>query len=141
MKSFLINCDGASRGNPGQAAAGIVIQTSDGVMWVQDGIFLGRLTNNEAEYQAVQKALERLLADFKKDLPAQVEVRVDSLLIASQLSGRFKVKNEKLRVYYTQIKGMEKVLGEVKYTYTPREQNSLADKLANIALDRQSLAK
>lgn len=141
MKSFIVNCDGASRGNPGQSAAGIVIQTTDGVMWVQDGIYLGVLTNNEAEYQAVYKAFERLLADFRRDLPAQIEVRVDSLLIASQLSGKYKVRNEKLRVYYLQIKEMEKTLGQVKYVYTPRAQNSLADKLANIALDKQSLSR
>ncbi len=138
MKSFIINTDGASRGNPGHAAAGFVIQTSDGVVWVQDGEYLGKQTNNVAEYMAVKMAFERLVKDFAKWLPADVEVRMDSNLLANQLSGKFKIKSLPLFELYKLVKELEKQIGgQVKYIYTPRSNNSLADKLANMALDKQ----
>jgi len=138
MKSFIINTDGASRGNPGHAAAGFVIQTSDGVVWVEDGVYLGTKTNNEAEYLAVQSAFERLIKDFAKWLPADVEVRMDSNLLANQLSGNFKIKSPTLLELYKVVKNLEsKIGGNFKYIYTPRSNNSLADKLANMALDKQ----
>lgn len=137
MKQFILHSDGASRGNPGPAAAGIVIQTPDGVIWTEEGIYLGVLTNNEAEYKAVILVFSKLLSDFNKHLPTKVELMADSQLIINQLSGKYKIKNENLRLLYKEVKILEKNLGEVKYTYIPREQNFLADKLANLALDRQ----
>ncbi len=132
---FLIHTDGASRGNPGHAAVGFVIQTEDGVIWVQDGQYLGIATNNVAEYSAVKLALERLAADFAKHLPAEVEFIADSQLVASQLAGKFKIKNPTLLELYKEVKALEPKVGKVTYTYTPRANNFLADKLANIAID------
>jgi ribonuclease HI len=135
MKKFIVFTDGASRGNPGLAAAGIVIKTEDGVIWVQDGKFLGTTTNNVAEYSAVIFALEKLVADFSNVLPAKVEFIVDSMLIANQLSGTFKIKNEGLKELFIQVKQLEQKVGQVTYTYTPRANNVLADKMANQAID------
>ncbi len=135
MKKFIIHTDGASRGNPGNAAAAYVIQTDDGVIWVQDGHYLGIATNNFAEYSAVKMALERLIKDFSKHLPAQVEFKADSQLVANQLSGIYKIKHPELFKLYQQVKALEPQVGEVTYSYTPRANNFLADKLANIAID------
>ncbi|OGE25224.1 hypothetical protein A3H85_03470 [Candidatus Daviesbacteria bacterium RIFCSPLOWO2_02_FULL_40_8] len=135
--NFIIYTDGASRGNPGQSACGIVIQSPDGVIWVQDGKYLGITTNNVAEYHAVLWACQRLISDFTKHLPTSVEFRLDSLLLASQLSGKYKVKNANLQVLHQQIKELEKNLGQVTYNYTPRANNFLADKMANMVLDKQ----
>lgn len=137
--NFIIYTDGASRGNPGHASCGIVIQSPDGVIWVQDGKYLGIETNNVAEYNAVLWALERLSTDFAKHLPTTVEFRLDSQLLANQLSGNFKVKNPTLQVLFTRIKNLEPQIGKINYIYTPRANNFLADKMANMALDnRQS---
>lgn len=136
--NFIIYTDGASRGNPGHSAAGIVIQSEDGVIWVQDGKYLGAdLTNNLAEYHAVLWALTRLSTDFTKHLPTKIEFRLDSQLLANQLSGKFKVKNPNLQILHRQIKELEPQVGKVSFIYTPRANNFLADKMANLALDRE----
>lgn len=134
--NFVIYTDGASRGNPGRSAAGIVIQSADGVIWVQDGKYLGLMTNNQAEYQAVLLSLQRLIKDFTRHLPTKVEFRLDSQLLTNQLSGSFKVKNPQLKSYFDQIKLLETRVGKVEYRHTPRANNFLADKLANLALDQ-----
>lgn len=135
MKNFVIYTDGASRGNPGEAASAFIIKTADGLIWYQQGVYLGQATNNQAEYQAVKLALEKLNRDFKRYLPSKVEIRADSLLIVKQLSGEYKLKNLYLVSYFKQIKELEKLVGEVSYLHIPRAENFLADKLANIALD------
>ena len=135
MKKFKIFTDGASRGNPGHSAAAFVIQTDDGVIWVQDGCYIGQVTNNVAEYTAVKLALQRLIGDFAKHLPAEVEFVADSMLIASQLAGKFKIKQPHLMALWQEIKQLEPQAGQVTYTYTPRANNFLADKLANNAID------
>lgn len=136
MKKFLLNTDGASRGNPGPAAVGFVICDENEMVLVKAGATLGVATNNEAEYLAVKMALERLISEFAADLPALVEVRADSLLIVKQLSGEYKIKNSRLKVLLDQVKILEMEVGRVVYTAVPREQNSLADEQANIALDK-----
>lgn len=135
MVKFIIYTDGASRGNPGHAACGYVIQNGDGVIWVEDSSYLGITTNNVAEYMAVKMALKRLVDGFSSKLPASVEFRVDSLLVASQLSGKYKIKNPGLKVLAEEIKKLESLAGKVIYSHIPRAQNFLADRLANRALD------
>lgn len=133
--NFVIHTDGASRGNPGPAACGLVIQSADEVIWVQDGKYLGVATNNVAEYSAVLWALQRLVTDFSKFLPSKVEFRLDSLLLAKQLGGDYKVKSPHLKTLFNLIKELELRVGSVRYMYTPREKNFLADRMANKALD------
>lgn len=133
---FIIYTDGASRGNPGPAAAGFVIQSPDGVIWVEEGVYLGMATNNVAEYRAVRLALEKLTRDFAKHLPTQVEVVVDSQLIARQLAGKYKIKNPNLQALHLKIRELESKIGQVEYHQVEREQNLLADRLANRVLDQ-----
>lgn len=135
MKKFIIFADGASRGNPGPASAGFIIKSSDGVIWVQDGLYLGTATNNVAEYSAVKLALKRLIDNFSNILPVEVEVRVDSQLIARQLAGLYKIKNPTLKTIFADIKQLEELVGKINYIHIPRNQNFIADKLANQALD------
>lgn len=139
VKKVIIFTDGASRGNPGQAAAGFVIQTDDGVIWSENGVYLDVVTNNVAEYSAVKLALKKLATDFINWLPAKVLVKADSLLIVEQLSGRYKIRNSKLKVFFDEIKSLEEKVGEVRYLHIPREKNFLADRLANQALDKKNV--
>lgn len=136
LKKYIINTDGASRGNPGPAAASFIIRGDGGVIWVEEGVFLGENTNNFAEYVAVKLALERLIKDFPHVLPAEVTILADSMLIVNQLSDKFKVKNSVLKDLYSQIKQLEIKAGTVIYRYVPRTENFMADKLANMALDK-----
>lgn len=135
-KKYIIYTDGAARGNPGPASAAYVIQTGDGVIWTQAGVRLGPTTNNIAEYTAVKLALEKLIADFSPDQDS-VELRSDSLLLVSQLLGRYKVKNDGIRVLFNEIKNLESKIGKIDYIHIPRSKNVLADKLANQALDSE----
>ncbi|MDO8498530.1 MAG: reverse transcriptase-like protein, partial [bacterium] len=90
------------------------------------------------EYQAVKKAFEKLLTNLKELLPSRIEVRTDSQLLAHQLTGDYKVKNERLKVMVLEIKKLEERLGQVSYTQIPRSENYLADRLVNLTLDKHS---
>lgn len=132
---YIINTDGASRGNPGPSSYGFLVRTEEGRVLYQEGKAIGISTNNVAEYTAVLKALE-YLAKKTKDSSCDVEVFADSQLIVRQLSGAYKIKNPKLMQLFDQIKVIEFELGAASYKFIPREENFLADRLANIALDR-----
>lgn len=102
----------------------------------QEGKIIGYATNNIAEYTAVLKSLEYVLRKLSSKNKERIEIITDSLLIASQLAGKFKIKNPGLKEIFDQIKNLEIKLGLVSYKNVPRSQNYLADRLANIALDR-----
>ena len=130
MKLVLF-ADGASRGNPGPAAYGAVILSEDGVVLVELGENLGIRTNNYAEYQAVIAGLRHIQASYPN---ATVDVRMDSKLVVEQLSGRWQIKHPELRELAQEAHRVMRNL-DVKLTWVPREQNSLADAAANRALD------
>ena len=130
-----INTDGASRGNPGLAAASFLIKSYDGVILHQEGKVIGLATNNIAEYTAVKFALLYIKESYAKKLPHLIDLYTDSKLVAEQLSGNYKIKNSELLKRVTEIKKLEPELGEIRYHYIPRAENFIADKLCNIALD------
>lgn len=134
-RQFTIYTDGASRSNPGHAGAAFLIYQASGELLYKEGVYIGKATNNEAEYWAVKLALQRLREEFRIKMPAEVEVRADSLLIINQLKGLYKINSPELKVLYDHIKILETEVGKVVYNYIPREQNSLADKEVNQALD------
>lgn len=144
MSKFIIYTDGGSRANPGKAAAAFVIYPPAGHVperyvaggAIKDGVYLGIATNNEAEYQAVKLALEKLQQDFTQDLPADVEIRADSKLVVEQLKGNFKVKNPRIKILYDSVKKLEQEVGKVSYNLIPRLENFQADSLANQILDQ-----
>lgn len=129
--TITLYCDGASRGNPGEAAAGFVILDAHGAELVARGVYLGQCTNNMAEYQALILGLHEA-HQLKVE---QLTIRLDSELVARQIEGRYQVKDAKLKPLYT--KAMSLLRGFAKYTIThvPRRENKRADELANQALD------
>lgn len=132
-----IYTDGGSRGNPGPGAAGFVIKDENGKTLLSRGIFLGEVTNNVAEYTAVQKALTAAREMGVKS----VRLFSDSQLLIRQINGQYKVKSENLRQYYNAC--MELLAGFESWqaTHVYREQNAEADGLANQAMDKRGDVK
>ncbi|RJP46868.1 MAG: reverse transcriptase-like protein [Armatimonadetes bacterium] len=137
MKKYIIYTDGASRGNPGPAASAFVIMDSESQILIKRSVYLGETTNNVAEYMAVKEALKAIKEEFGSLLPVQVIINSDSRLIVEQLSGRFKIKDEKMKRLYQEIKPLEIEVGAVFYNQIPREKNTVTDQLANNELDSQ----
>ncbi len=132
MKLF-IETDGGARGNPGPAGIGVVICNEHGKILEEHAKYLGRTTNNQAEYRAVILGLQRAF-----DLGASaVEVRADSELLVKQANGEYKVKNLELAKLFLELKNLEARLhGRVRYIHVRREFNTRADKLSNDAMDQ-----
>jgi 2-C-methyl-D-erythritol 2,4-cyclodiphosphate synthase len=127
--AFLVNIDGASRGNPGPAGVGIVIRDPDGLVLAEVSEAIGEATNNVAEYMALLRALDEC-----KLLKAQeIILRTDSQLLARQLNGRYKVRNEGLRPIFN--KAIKLLRGFKAFTVVeiPRKDNAEADALAKAA--------
>lgn len=123
--------DGASRGNPGPASYGIVVYDTEGNELHTSSRAIGRATNNEAEYRGAVAALEAALGAGARE----VELRIDSELVARQLSGRYKVKNPRLARLYRRILDLRTRFDSVRVVHVRRELNRVADRLANEALD------
>lgn len=130
-----IYTDGASRGNPGPSSYGFTISDEKGKLLYEEGRYIGKTTNNVAEYTAVLAALKYIKKMKLK--PSQVELFADSKLVAEQLSGNYKVKAKHLKPIIEQIKILSVELGGVAYAHVRRFQNTIADKLANLALDNR----
>ena len=124
--SWQIYVDGASSGNPGDSGAGMVIFDENGTEISRDSIFLGKMTNNMAEYEALLRALEKAQEHGAQDLV----VYTDSLLVANQVIGTYKINNDILRQYVVKIKNIISNFDHFAIQYIPREQNKIADKLA-----------
>lgn len=137
MKSnahLIIYGDGGSRGNPGEAAYGFAVFDQDEKLIYAEGKRLGVTTNNVAEYSAVTNAFRWVIANCPDVLT--ITFRLDSLLIASQMAGKFKVKHPNMRELFISAKRLEGQLSaQIIYTQIPREKNTVADKLVNDALD------
>lgn len=134
-KFVKIFCDGGARGNPGPAAGAFVVE-ADGKIIFKDAKFLGETTNNVAEYSALVMALSWVYGNLPKVVKPKIVVVMDSELVAKQMSGRFKVKNENLKNYFWQAKNLEKKIGlPISYQAVPRNKNKLPDFLVNKKLD------
>jgi probable phosphoglycerate mutase len=132
VTSFVIEADGASRGNPGHASYGTVIRNMNtGEVVVELAAVLGHATNNVAEYRGLVAGLTEVA---QLDPNAIVEVRMDSKLVVEQMSGRWKIKHPDMRDLAIQAREILP-FGNVTYTWIPREDNKHADALANEALD------
>lgn len=125
--------DGGSRGNPGPAAVGVVLETDDGTPVVSVGRFIGRATNNVAEYSALVVGLR----EAKKFGVRNLRVLGDSELVIKQLLGEYRVKNETLRPLYQQAVTLLAEFDKTEIGHNRRGHNTLADVLANLALDKQ----
>ncbi len=126
-----VYCDGAARGNPGPAGIGVQVTDRSGGTVHEIARGIGEATNNVAEYSAVIAALEWCLDNGAQE----VLVRSDSHLLVEQMSGRYKVKNAKLRTLHGQALGLAKGFRRVSYEHVYREYNERADELANRGVD------
>jgi ribonuclease HI len=124
--SWKIYVDGASSGNPGDSGAGIVIFDENDLEISRDSIFLGKMTNNMAEYEALLRALQKAREYGAQD----IVVHTDSLLVANQVTGTYKINNDILREYVVKVKKIISNFDHFAIQYIPREQNRIADKLA-----------
>ncbi len=132
--TVVIFSDGASRGNPGEASVGAVLEEGGNVVKEISNV-LGIATNNEAEYQALIAGLEAAIEmNYKK-----VIANADSELMVKQLKGDYKVKSSNMRPLYQRVKELEAQFDSVEYKHVTRANNWVADKLANEALDQAML--
>ncbi len=134
MPDYTLSTDGGARGNPGPAGAGAVIQDAKNETVREISEYLGEVTNNQAEYQALILGLEALesLGAVGKD----ILVRMDSELIIEQMKGHYKVKNEGLKPLYQRARAIVAALGgTVTFTHVLRQYNKRADALVNQAVD------
>ncbi len=130
IKRVIILTDGVSRGNPGPAAIGATIKDEQGKRITFISQPIGLTTNNQAEYRAIIAALEHAI----RLGATQVEMQSDSELVVRQINGQYRVKNASLKPLYQQVKQLQSQLESFTITHIPREQNTEADNLANIAL-------
>lgn len=123
--------DGASRGNPGDAGIGVVIRDPSGRTVCEVGEYVGRVTNNVAEYLALERGLKELLRLGAR----RISLRADSELLVRQLQGVYQVKNAGLRTLFTRVEGLLRRFETWEARHVPRRENAAADELANHGID------
>lgn len=143
MVRYYVKTDGASRGNPGHSGYGCVLENEDGDILAQlKGYINDKSTNNESEYIAAAMGLTGL-HQFINENPegyASFDVDVtlfsDSELLVKQMSGDYKVKNERMKVLHAELGSVaDEMFASVKFMHIKRGYNSMADRLANDAID------
>ena len=138
-KVLRVFCDGGARGNPGPAAVGFVVKDNKGRTLVKIGKYIGKTTNNVAEYQGVIEALKWLKKNFPiSQFPnVQLNFLLDSKLIVNQLNGLYKIKNTRLRNLIVKVRILEREIKlPINYHYISRGKNKEADSLVNQVLNR-----
>lgn len=145
-KSFFVFCDGGARGNPGPAAIGFIVKDNTGKTLVEEGKFIGKATNNVAEYQAVIEALQWIISNSSlceisskcKYQISNIQFFLDSKLIVNQLNGYYRIKDTKLRNLIVEVRRLEQEIGgNVSYRFISREKNRQADLLVNRAINKK----
>jgi ribonuclease HI len=127
----LIHTDGAARGNPGPAGAGAIIRNDEGQTIAEIAQPLGWATNNVAEWTAVRLALEEAV----RLGATHVDLRMDSELVARQISGIYRVKHADLKPIHAAVMSILAGLDSYTVGHVPRELNKDADRLSNVAID------
>jgi len=132
-KIMYIYTDGASRGNPGPSAAAFVITEEGKKILYTESTFIGKTTNNRAEYKAVINSLKKA----KEDYEGLVIIHSDSQLLIKQANGKYKVKNKHLKKLYNEMMKLTANFSHVEFKHVPRENKLLkkADELCNQELD------
>jgi ribonuclease HI len=133
-ETLTLEFDGGSRGNPGPAGIGVVVRAADGTALVTLGRYIGKATNNVAEYRALITAME----EAKKLGATKVKIRGDSELVVRQMNGVYRVKHPDLVPLYRQAKELFKDFEAATIEHNYREKNELADRLGNLAMDRRA---
>ena len=128
-----IYTDGGARGNPGPAASGAVVKDLEGNLLANVMKYLGKTTNNQAEYTAIVIGLERAV----KLGATQVSLFMDSELATKQLKGEYRVKDPEIAKRFLEVKNLLHKFDRVTFTHVRREKNKEADALVNMCLDEQ----
>lgn len=136
-RKIVIHTDGGSRGNPGPAAIGFVIEYNGRKK--EDAECIGKKTNNEAEYHALVCALKKAKQFVGKRIAKTINVQCysDSELMVKQLNRKYKLKDEKIQKHFISIWNLTIDFKSVTFTHIKREHNKQADKLLNQALDQE----
>jgi ribonuclease HI len=124
-----VNIDGASRGNPGLSAIGIMVKIN-GTILMEHAEFLGIRTYNQAEYEALKRALE-----ICNQLDKEITILSDSELLVNQRNSKYRLRNQQLKIISREISNLEKNFDKIEYKHISRERNNKADRLANKALN------
>lgn len=134
-KKIYIYTDGGSRGNPGPAGIGILILDENKRPLKEYKEYIGKTTNNQAEYKALIKALE-LASSYTK---GEVFCTLDSELVVRQLDGQYSIKNNNLKNLFLQLKKIEKGFEKISYTHVKRENPFIkrVDMMVNEVLDEK----
>lgn len=133
-EQLILQFDGGSRGNPGPAGVGAVILAADGTPLLTLGRFIGQATNNVAEYHALITVMEEALKLGAKN----VLIRGDSELIIKQMLGQYRVKHPDLIPLHDKARALLRRFNSARIEHNLRGHNTLADKLANLAMDRKA---
>ncbi|MGO9641549.1 MAG: reverse transcriptase-like protein [Candidatus Acidiferrales bacterium] len=134
--SYIAQIDGAARGNPGPASYAVILRGPDGSPLDSLGKYIGRTTNNVAEYYALIAALDAAAARGIRRL----RIRSDSELLVRQMKGAYKVKSADLKPLHERAQKAARAFEFFSIEHVPRDRNREADALANQALDRISSA-
>lgn len=139
MAKYIIHCDGGSRGNPGDAAIGVFIEESGGTLKKEYGEYIGRETNNVAEYKAVIFGLKKIKQLVGKEVAfgSKVEVWVDSELLERQVNGHYKIMDANIQPLFLELWNLKIDFNDIKFKHVPREKNKEADRMVNAALDKE----
>jgi ribonuclease HI len=132
-ETLTLEFDGGSRGNPGPAGIGVVVRAADGTPLVTLGRFIGRCTNNVAEYRALITAM----TEAQKLGAKKILIRGDSELIIKQMKGQYRVKHPDMRVLFDEAQALIRQFDSARIEHNLRHKNELADTLANLAMDRR----
>jgi ribonuclease HI len=136
MSEIIIYTDGGSRGNPGPAALGVFIKTTEGQVLAKIGKYIGVTTNNVAEYSAIIEGINWVIKNKEALKIDKISFFMDSQLACSQLLGLYKIKNDRIREFVFEIRQKEMELAiPILYHHVPREKNKEADFMVNLALD------
>lgn len=127
---YTLRTDGGSRGNPGPAAYGAVLYLGEKVVWLS-GKYLGKMTNNEAEYHGIIRGL--LMAKGKG--VKKLIVYIDSELAFNQITSQWKIKNYRIKALKEKVKTIKTQFDFVEFKHNSRERNILADRIVNLILD------
>jgi ribonuclease HI len=125
--------DGASKGNPGPAGAGLVLTIGEDTRPIRAGKFLGLATNNEAEYQALILGLQQALDHGVQE----IYIHMDSELLVRQLNGQYRVKNPRLAVLFHSVQQLLLKFSKYVILHIPRKENQEADLMANEAIKKK----
>ena len=134
MKKLIIYSDGGSRGNPGPAGIGVVIKNEKGKILDEISRFIGKTTNNQAEYQALLAGLNKAV-ELKA---SEVQCFLDSELVVKQLNKEYKVKDKDLAAQFIKVWNLLPNFKKITFKHVFREKNFEADKLVNKALDENT---